>query len=268
MKKLGIDTGGSFTRIWDGQSEISKLLTPRNYGSYLRLLKHEILKYTPVQSLVIALPSAIEEQCIFNAPNLGKSWCDKDILSDLHNILPEIDKISIIQDTEAAVYGIMNYEGIESKPAMVITLSTGIGGALVLEDFIKPLEIGHMIVNISGQNMKCSCGQIGCVEADLSGSGILRRTGVKPEKLFDLEFWCNYGKELGRFLSILVPLFRLKLVILIGGITNKHEFFLEQTKQHLNDNLKYIKPPEIRISSLVDKAGVYGAYWLNSVLNK
>jgi glucokinase len=260
MNSIGIDTGASFTRIWDGERDVLKLQTPNEYAHYLQLLNRTLKRYDPIQTLVIALPGVIEKQQIVKAPNLGSSWRGKNIEADLCKLLGVRDKILILQDTEAAGYAIQGQELNSQEPTMLITLSTGVGGALVTRDFILPLEVGHIALNLSGGNMKCSCGDYGCVEADISGTAITKRTGMRAESLKDQSFWTNYGNELGRFLLLLSKLFKLKQIILMGGVSQRHSLFLEITQLYLSSTL--FPTPKLRISPLGDNAGVYGAYRL------
>jgi predicted NBD/HSP70 family sugar kinase len=264
MNIIGIDTGATFTRLWDGRNKVVKVQTPREYESYLNLITSLLNTYSSIHNLVIALPAVIENYQIVKAPNLGKSWGKKNVKFDLSKLPSLTGDIAIIQDTAAAARGIQVYEKINVQPTIVITLSSGVGGALIVDDLIMPLEAGHMILDLSGCNLECGCGQRGCVEADLSGTAIYKNFSVRAEEMTDQNFWESYGIKLGQFLSVLVPLFKLKQVILMGSITNKSEHFLTQTNLYLQTKIKSLALPKISISTLGDNAGVYGAHWIGS----
>ena len=256
---LGIDTGATFTRIWDGKNPVTKIKTPFEYGEYLEFIKVKIKASQRVQHLVIALPAVIEGQRITNVPNLGESWQRRNIKADLTAICPFLENVVVLQDTHAAAYGIQSHEQV-TLPALVVTLSTGVGGALIANGYVSPLEIGHIPLNLRNRNTPCVCGQIGCVEADISGTAIHRLLGIKAEEVDDRAFWEEYASYLGRCLSVLTLLFKLKQIILMGGISNKSDYFLCETQAYLERNITYVPIPLIQVSTLGDHAGVYGAY--------
>ena len=263
---LGIDTGASSTRIWDGTNPVLKTKTPFEYDEYLEFLKQTIASGQPVQHLAVALPGVIEGQCITNLPNLGESWQSKDIKADLIGMFPSLETVAVLQDTHAAAFGIQRYEGIAALPALVVTLSTGVGGALIADGYVSPLEIGHIPLNLRKKNTLCACGQVGCVEADISGSAIYKLLGVRAEKVNDRAFWKEYATYLGQCLSVLTLLFKLKQIILMGGLSNKSDYFLGETQSYLERNITYVPIPVIQVSTLEDYAGVYGAYEVGASL--
>jgi predicted NBD/HSP70 family sugar kinase len=256
---LGIDTGATFTRIWDGKNPVTKTRTPFEYGEYLKLLKGMIESHQEVQHLAIALPAVIEGQRVTNVPNLGESWQRRNIKADLTATCPSLENVIVLQDTHAAAYGIQSHEHV-ALPAMLVTLSTGVGGALITDGYVSPLEIGHIPLNLRNRNMRCVCGQTGCVEADISGTAIYKLLGVRAEEVNDSAFWKEYASYLGQCLAVLTLLFKLKQIILMGGISNKSDYFLGATQSYLESNITYVPIPVIRVSTLGDHAGVYGAY--------
>ncbi len=87
MTSIGVDSGASFTRFWDGEHEVMKLRTPHIYTQYLQLLYERLRPYEPIQSLAIALPAIVEKQRIVKALNLGDEWDGKHIEADIRNLL-------------------------------------------------------------------------------------------------------------------------------------------------------------------------------------
>jgi glucokinase len=262
MRIIGIDSGASFTRLWDGEHEVQRLRTPFTYTQYLQLLCNLLKEHKPIQSLVVALPALVEGQYIIKGANLGDDWRGKNIVSDIRNLTQITGQIAIRQDVDVAGYGVQNQELDNLEPTLLITISTGVGGALVTRNNVLPLEVGHMPLNLSGKNMKCGCGQYGCVEADLSGTGIYNRMGVHAENLENPDFWPDYGTQLGQFLLVLTSLFKLRQVILTGGVSKRYQQFIEQTNLYLSTNLKHVAIPTTRLSRLGDNLGIYGALWL------
>ncbi|MDQ2715113.1 MAG: ROK family protein [Chloroflexota bacterium] len=262
MTNIGIDSGATFTRVWDGQHAVLKAQTRRSYAAYLQFLEETLKGYEPIQTLALALPALFEHGRVTVAPNLDEDWIGKDIEAAIRQVLHITGAILICQDTEVAGYGIQEHELAGLDPTLLVTLSSGVGGALVTKNCVSPLEVGHMVLNLSGENWLCECGQYGCVEADLSGTGIYRHLGTRAEHLEDAAFWSEYGSELGQFFLVVTALFKLKQILLIGGICQRAPLFLEQARRHLAATLRYVPIPTIHLSRLGDNAGVYGAYRL------
>ncbi|MDQ2903467.1 MAG: ROK family protein [Ktedonobacteraceae bacterium] len=262
MTNIGIDSGATFTRVWDGQQAVHKAQTQRRYNAYLHFLAETLKVYEPIQTLALALPALFEHGRVTVAPNLDEDWVGKDIEAAIRQVLHITGEVLIRQDTEVAGYGIQEHELAGLDPTLLVTLSSGVGGALVTQSSVSSLEVGHMVLNLSGEHRLCECGQYGCVEADLSGTGIYRHLGTRAEYLEDADFWSEYGNELGQFFLVVTALFKLRQIILIGGISQRAPLFLEQTRRHLATTLKYVPMPTIHLSRLGDNAGVYGAYRL------
>lgn len=261
MKNIGIDSGASHTRIWDGTEHIQKIQTPHSYTHYLQCLYDLLKDRQPIHNLAIALAAIVGTKNIITAVNLGEEWSERPIALDLAHLLQITGEIILLQDTEAAGYAVQARELDELEPTMLVTLSTGVGGALVTRDLVMPLEVGHFPLNVSGHDAVCGCGQLGCVEADLSGSGIYRVTGVQAELIEDPFFWETYGRQLGKFFMAIASLFKLKQIVLIGGVSQRHALFLKHAKTYLEEKLKYVPVPIIRVLHMGDNIGVYGSYW-------
>ena len=118
-----------------------------------------------------------------------------------------------------------------------------------------------MPLDLSHQNLLCSCGQSGCVEADLSGTSILKQTGIRAEHIQDPQFWTNYGRMVGQFLLVLTTLLSLKQILLFGGVSNSASRFLPQTREYIVSRLKNIPVPKILLSQFGEYTGVKGAYY-------
>jgi glucokinase len=129
-------------------------------------------------------------------------------------------------------------------------------------------EAGHLTIKFDG--LKCSCGNSGCLEAYCSENffkkkGILPPEAVEKAKAgnkFALKIFKDYGKNLGIGLSNIVNLLDPEVIIIGGGISNAHKFFLEETKKETKKRTisllskKYVK---IKTAKLGELAGAIGA---------
>ncbi len=125
----------------------------------------------------VAVPAYIdpEKGVILFAPNL--KWRDV----DLKRILEETFNLPVWMDNDAnlAALGEHRYgAGRGYRDLVYITVSTGVGGGLILNNqiyrggFGGAGEFGHMIVDAHGPI--CSCGNEGCLEGLASGCAIMR----------------------------------------------------------------------------------------------
>ena len=124
-----------------------------------------------------------------NAPFAG--WKNVDVRSYFSHRL-ENPNIYVENDVNACAIGELLFGHKERYSSFVwVTLSTGIGGAVVVNG--KPVpgqlnragEIGHFKVEFNNP-ASCSCGQMGCLEAHASGTAItrmIRENGPLMQKL-------------------------------------------------------------------------------------
>ena len=109
--------------------------------------------------------------------------------------------------------------GVGSFLAMVV--STGVGGGLVVDGRLldgaqgNAGHVGHVVVVPGGA--VCGCGGRGCLEAEISGSGIRRRTGTAAQDVDDVEVQ-RAGRLLGEGLASVVNLLDLSLVAVGGSV--------------------------------------------------
>ena len=179
------------------------------------------------------------------------------------------------------VYGAVGDTG----DALVITLGTGIGGAVVLDGAVHrgyngmAGEFGHMQVVPGGRD--CECGGSGCWEQYCSGNALRRyvREHGGPDDLAGpaLGEAAQAGDELARaaftdvgtWLGVgtanLVAAFDPQIVVVGGGPSIAGDLLLEPARQALRESLvgaaHRTVPPLVR-AALGPEAGAIGAAYL------
>jgi len=141
------------------------------------------------------------------------------------------------------------------RSLVYLTISTGIGGGLVLDR--RPYrgaagnagELGHLTIDIDGD--PCACGRRGCLEAYASGTNIARRArealaAGEPSSLRALSsvsalevaaaaadgdalagrVWAETTRMLGSAVATILDVFNPELVVLGGGVTNAGDALL------------------------------------------
>ncbi len=162
--------------------------------------------------------------------------------------------------------------------ALLITLGTGIGGAVVVGGRLvrgangMAGEFGHMQVKPGGR--ACQCGRSGCWEQYCSGNALVRRlekqqlTGPAiteaalagdPHARSALE---KTGHWLGVGLANLVAAFDPALVVIGGGVSAAGDLLLDPARAELEASLvgagHRVVPPVVR-ARFGPEAGVVGA---------
>ena len=103
-------------------------------------------------------------------------------------------KARIANDANAAMAGEAKFGvGKNYHNLVLLTLGTGVGGGLYLNDHLyvgnegKGAEMGHMIIAMDG--VPCSCGLTGCLEAYASVTALIRQTKEAMEKNKNSLMW-------------------------------------------------------------------------------
>lgn len=168
-----------------------------------------------------------------------------------------------------------------AESAVVITLGTGIGGALILDGAVMrgyngmAGEYGHMQVVPDGR--PCECGGTGCWEQYCSGKALtrfVREQGVEdlagPEitdaaRAGDpvaLAAFAAVGEWLGVGIANTVAAFDPEIVVVGGGLSSAGDLLLEPTRVALRESLvgaaHRTVPPVVR-AALGPEAGAIGA---------
>ncbi|MBZ5734299.1 ROK family protein [Nocardioides sp. TRM66260-LWL] len=179
--------------------------------------------------------------------------------------------------------------------AVVVTLGTGIGGAVVLGGRVHrgrngmAGEFGHMQVVPDG--LPCECGSRGCWEQYSSGNALARfarerigreRTslaalcGGVPERLVGpmvteaaeqgdavaLQAFASVGDWLGVGIANLVAALDPDVVVVGGGVSSAGDLLLEPARAALTRSLvgaSHRRVPPVRLARFGPEAGVVGA---------
>lgn len=160
------------------------------------------------------------------------------------------------------------------RPVFYMTISTGIGGGLVLGDGSVyrganswAAEIGHMTIRPDGPD--CLCGSNGCLERMCSGLWLERDYGRPPRDLFeDPGFVKKYVVDLALGIKAGIMILNPACVVLGGGITRSGDRLFVP----LREELKRQMPPwskalvDVRPAVLGDDHVLWGALALARTL--
>ena len=157
---------------------------------------------------------------------------------------------------------------------ILLTLGTGIGGAIILNGnlFITHQGTGGelSIITFKAQWSKCKSGNQGSLEQFTSATAIYQRTGKKPHELAEaarsgdinaLKLWQQYGRDLGVGLTSLIYVLTPEAIVIGGGFSASAIFFLPTAIAEVE---KRVMPTsriglEILTSKLGNSPGMLGA---------
>ena len=164
--------------------------------------------------------------------------------------------------------------GKQFQNLILITLGTGVGGAIILNG---KLFTGHRgaagelgLITLNPDGPKCNSGNQGSLEQYASVSAIRRRTGLEPSELGALAssgdskaltFWQEYGKDLGAGLASLIYILTPEAIAIGGGVCASFEFFLPSMQAEIERRVLPSSRAGLQLlrAQLGNQAGMVGA---------
>jgi glucokinase len=258
------------------------------------LLKKLNIKPEELIGIGIASPGPLDiaKGCVDGSPNLP-GWTGYSIvkgLSGFFNLPARIDN-----DANAAALGEYKFGAGKNKKNMVyITVSTGIGGGVIVDGRLmrgangNAAELGHLTLNIAGP--ACPCGANGCLEMYASGTAIARRTreaiqagahsqilnlagsveeitthhiltALEKDDALAQKIWNETTEYLGRGLAVVINSFNPEVIVVGGGVTAAGDLLFKPVREKA---LRYAFPRLAAVCSIVpaglgSNVGVVGA---------
>ena len=290
MNKIGIDLGGTKIEgiVLDSPgNEIfrKRINTPRHQG-YRPILNTLISFMTELQEIGgsdstfgMGIPGIIDATGHVTNANTTE-LIGHPLKDDLQYALGK----SVIIENDANCFTLAESvagAGKDYEFVFGVILGTGCGGGIAIHQQVRngphgiAGEWGHFAIDPGGE--PCYCGNTGCIETKISGSGIeklfYKKYNIKKTMKDILEgyrnhdpvctetmhtFFDDYGRSLGGLISILDP----DCVVIGGGLSNIKELYTEgyaKIKQYVFFN--NLKTPVLK-NKLGDSAGVIGAAWI------
>jgi glucokinase len=310
----GIDIGGTkiaFGIVGEGRKLLASRSMPANTGRCFEVIVQEMadmVKTTAldaglgpdrIASVGIGVPSTVDPQTgrVVFANNLG--WRDMDLTGEFkkHWNIP----VYMENDADCAALAESMEGPAAGKNVLVITIGTGFGGGLILNNRIfkggdnSGFEPGHSVLVFEGE--RCTCGLRGCAEAYTSVTALIRQTREKMETHRDSLMWRECGGDLEKVdgrtsfnaakkgdtaagdvvrtyieyvsagIANLVTLFRPQVVIIGGAISAEGEYLLEPLRKSAGNRIYaagILPMPALQKARLGNDAGIIGAALLGA----
>jgi glucokinase len=157
---------------------------------------------------------------------------------------------------------------------ILLTLGTGVGGAIILD---SKLFVGHHgtagelgLITLNPDGPPCNSGNQGSLEQYASVQAIRRRTGMEPDELGAmalagdpkaLEFWQQYGRDLGAGLASLIYVLTPEAIVIGGGVSASADFFFPSVQAEIERRVLPSSRAGLQLlrAELGNQAGMVGA---------
>jgi glucokinase len=262
---LAIDIGGTKTLLatFNAHGTLKNSVrfeTPKDYSEFLTALTQafEGLKpESPFTYCVAGAPGMID-RATGNVKGFGNlDWTHIPLTDDLKKItgLP----VSIENDANLAGLSEAILVQHSFKKVLYITVSTGIGGVLVVNGTIDPetadMEFGHMTMEHEGRLQKW--------QEFASGKAIFAKYGKKASDIpaEDTGAWYKISRNIALGLNPLINIFTPDAVIVGGGVGTHFAKFGDRLHEELmifGNSL--VSVPPLRQALRAEEAVIYGCY--------
>jgi glucokinase len=198
-------------------------------------------------------------------------WTDFPLVERLQSALAV--PVIVDNDANAGALGEARYgAGRDHLPLFYMTLSTGIGGGIVLEngEVYRGAdswagEIGHLTIQPDGP--ECLCGARGCFERMCCGLWLERDHGKSAEELLrDVSFVNGYVIDLARGLKAAIMLLNPSRIVIGGGIAKTGDALFVPLRAELRRQVTGWSRARLDVqpASLGDDSVLWGAFSLAS----
>ncbi len=299
--RIGVDIGGMSVKIGvvDGEFNlVEKLRFPTGedctsefiIDGIIRICSDLVTKYK-IDSIGIGSPGRVDPKkgVVITAGNLPfKNEPIAQKVSDALNLPTFVEN-----DGSCALIGELAAGACKGcHNAVIITIGTGIGGAIVMNGHLVhghklgAGELGHFVIDRNGE--QCTCGLKGCFEQYASATALIEQTEIAIEKykdsilaecgkeeitgktVFDAaekgckvakDILTEYGQILSDGINSLNHIFQPEMLVISGGIANQGKALLDLITPHL------LPDTEIATTTLNGEGGIIGAALLGTEYN-
>jgi len=269
---LLFDIGGTkmrlaFSRDGERVEEPRVVPTPQNFDEAVRVFVNagkELSLGAPIRAIAGGITGALDEErdMLLRAPHT-ENWIGKSLKKEVERefgVPAFFENDSAVCGLGEAIYG----AGRGSKIMMYMTVSTGVGGARIVNGVIDPshhgFEPGQQILDMP-HSFRANTNPSGSLEGFVSGKALQKRFNKKPKEVTDTNVWEELAGELAFGLHNSIVHWTPDTVVLGGSmITGDPAISVEKTQNYLRDILKvYHEVPLIKKAELGDFGGIWGA---------
>jgi glucokinase len=302
-RAIGVDLGGSHVMAAvvdeDGtlgkkhEIDLSELDPEAVLAALESVIKDALKDAGDIIGIGIGSPGNVDASTgtITYSPNFG--WTDVPLGARVRELFPKYT-VFVGNDARCATLGeYVHGVGQGTDDFALLTLGTGIGGgfvvrgALALGHMMGAGEVGHHQIR-PDTGFVCSCGKIGCFEAQASGTGLLRhafrlapsfprstlvdgprdRLGSKAIRRLAqagdqhaLAAWGAFCDDLALGIANVIAFVNPEVIALGGGVSSAGDFLLDRIRPLVDQRTTMVPRGTTRIvrATLGNDAGAVGA---------
>jgi glucokinase len=297
---IAVDIGGTQIRAAcyaennQTPTKIQRISTQGSDGTPLDRLIHVLEAVWPdgnVSGVGVAAPGPLDpyQGIVINAPNIA-GWMNFPLKCHLEDRFKA--PFALGNDANLAALGEWKYGAGRGYHHLVyITVSTGIGGGVIIDDRLLlgerglAAELGHVTILPDGPI--CSCGQAGHVESVASGPALARwaqeeiqngaesilpagkvlsakdiGNAAEQGDAVAIAALARSGYYLGLALANYLQIFNPSIIVIGGGVSQVGHFLFDPLKASLQERVMspdYLKNLTITKAALGDDVGLMGA---------
>lgn len=263
---FGVDIGGTKTLVarFDKDGSIEKetvFKTPQDYDDFIvELQKQSSFFNNTTQGAVacVGVPGLLDRKTgtVVSLGNLP--WANKPIAKDVRDAL---GFKSVIIENDAKLAGLSEVKSLTHTPAraLYLTISTGIGGALLTNGSLSydmiDMELGKTPLEFDGDLQHW--------EDFASGRAFVATYGSSGDETEDPQVWQSYVQNrLGPGLVVACSFLQVDTIIFGGGLGHHSARFSPYIAPYLEERLHAIvrQPTEYRSARHGRNAVIYGCY--------
>ncbi len=260
---LAIDVGGTKTLVdaVDEQGKVAEQLrfeTPHEYPAFIAELSKTVgsLTHKKFERCVIAMPGRIDRHKGIGISFGNLPWKNVPIKSDLETVI----NIPVIIENDANLAGLSEAHLIpEYRKVVYLTVSTGIGGVLIVAGKIDPntedAEYGHMLLEHEGTLQRW--------EEFASGKAIFAKFGKRASDIDSSADWYIIARNIAIGLIDVIAATTPDAIVIGGGVGSHFDKFSDKLISELKlyeDDL--LRVPPVFGAKRAEEAVIYGCYIL------
>lgn len=232
---IGVDVGGTGIKAAVVDTETGELLSSRERlptpspgtpEAVRETIEHLLERFDTTAPIGIALPAVMQRGVVLRATNLDPAWLG----SDVGAIFAGSGSVTFLNDADAAGLAESRFgaaRGVRGL-AVMITLGTGIGSALIVDGHLAPnSELGHL---------------------ELDGEIAEQAASARAREGLELD-WPEWAARVSHFLQHVEGLLWPEVFVIGGGVSKRPEPWFGLLEAHT----------EIRLAELINNAGIVGA---------
>lgn len=263
---VGVDIGGTKTLVAEF-SDNGKILrekrfpTPKKYSDFITALRDTVdgMSLQHIHAVCVAVPGLLDRQrgMVKALGNLG--WQNKPIRKDIKAVF-DTDHLYIENDSKLAGYAeVRNIKDYKSKRIYYITISTGIGGTLLINGDLAREVIDGEIGMVPVENKD---GEMTRWEDIASGRAFYSKYGKKADDVSDKSIWSEFSKLLGPGIAMVCCIYQVDVIIFGGGLGLNLKKFKRYLKPYVSTYLHTTikKPRQLVVARHGDNSVIYGCY--------